>query len=184
LKILPEGFAMAHSVCLTVFSDNNPGLLHRVTAVFTRRKINIESLTVSETEFPGVSRYTIVINTEKDTAGKLAEQIRKIIEVHEVIVGDDEAMVSREVALIKILRREDSGLSQVITDHQLVLVSESAHVLIFERTGAVEEVSDALFALRPFGIIEFVRSGRISMAAIPSRWNEAIHSVSQGKGAE
>ena len=106
---------MAHSVCLTVFSDNNPGLLHRVTAVFTRRKINIESLTVSETEFPGVSRYTIVINAEKDIAGKLAEQIRKIIEVHEVIVGEDEAIVSREVALIKILK------SSIIRDSKTVI---------------------------------------------------------------
>jgi acetolactate synthase-1/3 small subunit len=167
---------------LTVFSDNNPGLLHRVTAVFTRRKINIESLTVSETEFPGVSRYTIVINAERDVAGKVAEQIRKIIEVHEVVVGEEESLVSREIALIKILRREDDALSQVIADHHLVLVSESAHVLIYERTGAVEEVSDALFALRPFGIIEFVRSGRISMGAIGARWSEAINAGSQGVG--
>jgi len=173
---------MARSVCLTVFSDNNPGLLHRVTAVFTRRKINIESLTVSETEFPGVSRYTIVINAERDVAGKVAEQIRKIIEVHEVVVGEEESLVSREIALIKILRREDDALSQVIADHHLVLVSESAHVLIYERTGAVEEVSDALFALRPFGIIEFVRSGRISMGAIGARWSEAINAGSQGVG--
>lgn len=173
---------MARSVCLTVFSDNNPGLLHRVTAVFTRRKINIESLTVSETEFPGVSRYTIVINAERDAAGKFAEQIRKIIEVHEVVVGEEESLVSREIALIKILRREDDALSQVIADHHLVLVSESAHVLIYERTGAVEEVSDALFALRPFGIIEFVRSGRISMGAIGARWSEAINAGSQGVG--
>lgn len=173
---------MARSVCLTVFSDNNPGLLHRVTAVFTRRKINIESLTVSETEFPGVSRYTIVINAERDAAGKVAEQIRKIIEVHEVVVGEEESLVSREIALIKILRREDDALSQVIADHHLVLVSESAHVLIYERTGAVEEVSDALFALRPFGIIEFVRSGRISMGAIGARWSEAINAGSQGVG--
>ena len=171
---------MARSVCLTVYSDNNPGLLHRVTAVFTRRKINIESLTVSETEFPGVSRYTIVIKTERENGEKIAEQIRKIIEVHEVIVGEEEEMVSREVALIKLLKSDADELARVIADHHLVLVSESMNARIYEKTGAVEEVSDTLFALRPYGILEFARSGRISMGAIASRWGGVIAEPGEG----
>ncbi len=162
---------MSASVCLTVYSDNNPGLLHRVTAVFTRRKMNIESLTVSDTELAGVSRYTIVIRSDSDAAGKIAEQIRKIIEVHEVVVGEEEAMVSREVALVKLPRSCSAGIAHVVSTHGLVLVSEGDSVVIFEKTGSVEEVSDALFALRPFGIIEFARSGRISMAALAERWS-------------
>lgn len=170
---------MARSVCLTVYSDNNPGLLHRVTAVFTRRKINIESLTVSETEFPGVSRFTIVIKTDKENGSKIAEQIRKIIEVHDVIVGEEEAMVSREVALIKLLKSDADDLARIIAEHRLVLVSESTNARIYEKTGAVEEVSDALFALRPHGILEFARSGRISMAEIAARWGGVIAESSE-----
>lgn len=170
---------MAKSVCLTVYSDNNPGLLHRVTAVFTRRKINIESLTVSETEFPGVSRFTIVIKADRENGSKIAEQIRKIIEVHDVIVGEEEAMVSREVALIKLLKSDSDDLARIITDHRLVLVSESTNARIYEKTGAVEEVSDTLFALRPHGILEFARSGRISMAAIATRWGGVIGESSE-----
>jgi acetolactate synthase I/III small subunit len=165
---------MIRHICLTVYSDNNPGLLHRVTAVFTRRKLNIESLTVSETQFPGISRYTIVAAMDREYAERIAEQIRKIIEVHDVFVGDEEAMISREVALIKLRHQNRSDHSKVVGEHQLVLVATSVDAIIYEKTGSVEEVSDALFALRPYGILEFARSGRISMHSLGSGWGATV----------
>jgi acetolactate synthase-1/3 small subunit len=154
---------MSDCFSIIVYSDNFPGLLHRITAIFTRRKLNIESLTVSNTEVPGISRYTIVINSGREVADKVAQQIRKVIEVHEVCVIPDPETVNREVALIKVQNSAALRESTVMRELGLTRIHEDQDVQLFQMTGTPSQIDGAVQALSSFEIVEFVRSGRISM---------------------
>ena len=88
---------------IIVFSYNVPGLLYRISGLFLKRKINIESLTVSETEKEGVSRFTIVVDMDETLANKLARQIERIVEVSEVHVADEDGVIGREMILVRIV---------------------------------------------------------------------------------
>ncbi len=154
---------MKNNFTLSIYSDNSPGLLHRITVLFTRRKLNIESLTVSETETSGISRFTIVVNSDFDTATKVAKQIRRIIEVHEVFVSRDEELVVREVAIFKVNRDQSEDLNSVACSYAMRTLHEHSDSIVLEMTGSEEDINQALKALSPFGVKEFVRSGRIGV---------------------
>lgn len=100
---------------LCIFSENSPGVLHRITTLFTRRKLNIESLTVSETEKPGISRFTIVVVREREFAYKVADQIQRIIEVSDVYVCEDADLIFKEIALYKVASADSALRSQIET---------------------------------------------------------------------
>ena len=89
---------------ILAYTDNSPGVLQRLTIVFTRRKLNIESLTVSETEKPDVSRFTIVARCPREVAQKVANQIKRIVEVRDVVLCEDTDVCFRELALFKVRR--------------------------------------------------------------------------------
>ena len=148
-----------HTFC--IYSNNSPGMLHRITVLLTRRKLNIESLTVSETETAGVSRFTIVVNVDRDIAEKVARQIRRIVDVHEVFLCSDEELLNREVAMFKVRRSPE--LDQVRASLPVHVVHEYENSMVLEQTGTEEEINATLQKFSPFGVVEFVRSGRIAM---------------------
>lgn len=115
---------MTSNFTLSVYSENSPGVLHRITVLFTRRKLNIESLTVSETETHGVSRFTIVVQTEGDTVAKVSRQIRRIIDVHEVVVSRDEDLIVSEIAMYKV-GAKGADIRDVIDRNSLKLSYEN-----------------------------------------------------------
>jgi len=133
---------MAQSFTLTAITENSPGVLHRITDLFTRRKINIESLSVSETEKKGVSRFTIVVKTEKDLAEKVVKQIKRVVEVLDAYVCRDSHLILREGALIKVNVEKPEDRAEIEA-----LVSRY----------------DAEVLLEAKGIVEFIRSGRIAL---------------------
>jgi acetolactate synthase I/III small subunit len=152
---------------ISAFTENNIGLLGRITIIFTRRRINIESLSVSETERKGVSRFTIVIKSKREVVEKLVKQIRKIIEVLAVFGYENEDLVFNELAFFKIRRGpvlQTLEISRLADQHEakLVLSEENYHIL--EKAGTEEDIYSFFKTLKPFGIMEFVRSGRISLA--------------------
>jgi acetolactate synthase I/III small subunit len=161
---------MAIRYTLCVFSENLPGVLQRITTIFTRRKINIESLTVSETEKPGVSRYTIVVQCERAITEKVADQIRRVIEVLDVYVCDDEELVFKEVALYKVAavgeeKRRD--VEELARRYGAAIVFSKPGQLVLEMMGAEREVQALYAVLEPFGMLEFVHSGRIAILKEP-----------------
>lgn len=157
---------MAHRITVTVITENSPGVLHRITDLFTRRKINIESLTVSETETKGLSRFTIVVKTERTLIRTIVKQIRRIIEVHDAYACENRHLVFKEVALFKVKtsdaerRRE---LMELTHRYNAQVVSGDNDYLIVEKTGREDDISALYLLLEPFGIIEFIRSGRIAL---------------------
>jgi len=151
---------------ISAFAENKPGVLYRVTDLFLRRKINIESLTASETEKVGISKFTIVVDADANIVEKIVKQLYRIIEVIKVSENLDRDIVFREIALIKVhakdlnSRQEIDHLTQLFKAKIIHVTKES---LIVEIAGDEEEIIGLFNLLKPFGIKEFVRSGRISV---------------------
>jgi len=158
-----------YTIC--VFTENTIGLLNKITIIFTRRRINIESLTVSETERKGISRFTIVIKHEKrEEVEKLVRQIRKIIEVLAVFGYLNEDIVYNEIALYKIstpLNGKSVDVETINKVYKAWVVYWGLDYVVIEKTGTETEIFDFFRYIKPQGIIEFVRSGRVAVGKTP-----------------
>lgn len=155
-----------YTIC--VFTSNSIGLLNRITIIFTRRRINIESLTVSETERKGVSRFTIVIKHDsREEVEKLVRQIRKIVEVLAVFGYLNNEIVYNEIALYKLstpLGSKPLDVDTINKKHKAWVVYWGLDYVVVEKTGNETEIFDFLAYLRQqHDILEFVRSGRIAV---------------------
>ncbi|MCX7996404.1 MAG: acetolactate synthase small subunit [Patescibacteria group bacterium] len=157
---------MSQKFTITVFSENKPGLLYRISGLFLKRKINVESLTVSEVDKQGLSRFTIVVHQNKDTVQKVVKQLYRIVEVVKVYENLDEELVTKEIAFIKVSaknperRREIEDIAYLF-DAKVVYVG--ADFMVIEKTGKEDTIDSLVSLLRPMGIKEFTRSGRIAV---------------------
>ena len=158
-----------YTIC--VFTENSIGLLNKITIIFTRRRLNIESLTVSETERKGVSRFTIVIkHDQREAVEKLVRQIRKVVEVLAVFGYLNEDIVYNEIAMFKIPTPLDSkplDMETINRVHKAYLVYWGLDYMVLQKTGTEEEIFDFFKYIKPFGILEFIRSGRIAVGKTP-----------------
>lgn len=152
---------------LTIFTENIPGVLYRIADVFLRRKINVESLTVSELYPPDRSRFTVVINTEEEQIKKIAAQIEKIIEVLEVYYNTDEGLIFHEIALIKI---KITGLEDLSKLQKIVSESPTAKIfsvyedsIVIEESGTETEVRSFIEKIKNFKIEDLAISGRTAV---------------------
>lgn len=160
---------MIQPFTLSIFTENRVGLLHRITTIFTRRHINIDSFTTSESEVAGIYRFTIVIHTTEEQVVKLRKQIDKIIGVIKAFVLRDEDVVLQELALYKISTEKyvNGTLEKIIRDnHARVLAIEKDYVMI-EKTGYPSETQALFHELEKFGIEGFSRSGVIAISKKP-----------------
>lgn len=157
---------MLRHYTIAVFAENSPGVLHRVTAVFTRRKTNIDSLTVSETERSGVARFTIVVRSEDEPVSLIVKQIARIIEVVDVFYAENDALIFKEIAFYKVRTSAPESRNAVEEEahrHRAIVVYAEPDYLVVEKTGTEEEISSLYFLLERFGVAEFIRSGRIAI---------------------
>ncbi|MCB0339066.1 MAG: acetolactate synthase small subunit [Bdellovibrionales bacterium] len=151
---------------IVIFSENKPGVLQRMTAMFTRRRLNIESLTVSETEQEGISRFTVALSCSADVAEKLVKQIRRIVEVADAYFREDQDLLFREIAFIRVqansaARREE--IEEFARRYGASITYANHESLVVEKTGDEEEINFLLELFGPYGVTEFVRSGRIAV---------------------
>jgi acetolactate synthase-1/3 small subunit len=155
---------MIHLFTLGIFTEDKIGLLNRTTGIFTRRNISIESLTVSETEITGVFRFNIKIKTTFEQVEKVKNQIEKLIEVIRVQVYEEHETIYQEIALYKVPTvrlLESDSIEKLIRKHAARILYVGPEFLVIEKTGHKEETQSLFQDLEEFGIIEFVRSGRI-----------------------
>ncbi len=152
---------------LSVLTEDKSGLLNHITIIFTRRNINIASLNVSTTEVDGVSRFTIVVRCTRERIEKVVKQIRKLIDVLGAFVYDDDEIYYQEIALYKVPTQvflNDSKIEDLVRNNGArILVIEQDHIII-EKTGHKQETHDLYKKLEPYGLLEFVRSGRIAIS--------------------
>lgn len=158
-----------YTIC--VYGENAIGLLNKITILFTRRRVNIESLTVSETVRKGVSRFTIGIKHEKrEEVEKLVRQIRKVVEVLAVFGYLNQDIVYNEIALFKIptpVNAKPLDIDTINKVYKAWVVYWELDYVVIEKTGTEEQIFEFFRYLKPHGITEFVRSGRVAVGKTP-----------------
>jgi len=153
-----------------VLVEDKPGVLDRVASLFRRRAYNIESLAVGHTDREGVSHVTIVMNADDRTARLVEANLYKLVNVLDVQDVSNVPAVTRDLALIKVRADHErrSEVLQIAEVFRARVVDVSPEALIFEITGTEEKLNGLVDVLRPFGILELARTGRVAMARATS----------------
>ncbi len=152
---------------ISVYTENNPGLLNRIATIFLKRHINIESLNVSRSEIENVHRFTIVARMKELAVKKLVGQIEKQIEVIKAYYHTDDEIIFHETALYKMassLLFEQREIQNVIKNSSANIVTVDPEFFVIEKTGRRKDTEELYDQLEPYGIMQFVRSGRISIS--------------------
>ncbi len=155
---------------ITVFSENHIGLLTRITIIFTRRKVNIESLTVSESAITGVFKFTIVVKTTRDQTIKIVSQIEKQIDVLKAFYHTNDEIIYQEIALYKVPTEAlyDSDTVETIVRKASARILEiTREYVVIEKTGHTEETQALFEELNKFKVLQFIRSGRVALTRDP-----------------
>ncbi len=151
---------------LSVLVENKPGVLNRIAGLFARRGFNIESLAVGETEDPKISRMTITLDGYDQPLEQVTKQLHKLINVIKITDLDPASSVDRELVMVKV--KADPGtrseIMQITEIFRAKIIDVSKTMLVIEVTGTREKVTAFMKLLRPFGIVELVRTGRIAMS--------------------
>lgn len=150
---------------LVVLVEDKPGVLDRVASLFRRRGFNIESLTVGHTEHPGISRMTITLDSNRAGAERVITYLYKLVNVIQVEDLTNRPMVSRDLSMIKIKVTPDNRTEamQLVDVFRGRIVDVGNGSMIIEITGDKEKIDGFVDVLRPFGIIEMVRTGLVAM---------------------
>src|SRR5690606_3826746 len=150
---------------LSVLVENTPGVLARITALFSRRGFNIDSLAVGVTEHPDISRITIVVSVEDFPLEQVTKQLNKLVNVLKIVELEPGQAVQRELVLVKV-RADNETRSQIVEIVQLFrakTVDVSPEAVTIEATGSSDKLSAMLKMLEPFGIKELVQPGTIAI---------------------
>jgi acetolactate synthase-1/3 small subunit len=154
---------------LSVLVEDQPGVLARISSLFSRRGFNIDSLAVGPTEMVGVSRMTIVVNVEELPLEQVTKQLNKLVNVLKIVELDPDSAVQRELLLVKV-RADMESRSHVLESVQLFrakVVDVAPDTVTVEATGSRDKLEALLRVLEPFGIKELVQSGMVAVGRGP-----------------
>ena len=162
---------------LSVYSENNIGLLNRISAIFQRRHINIESINSSPSEIEGVSRITMVVYLDEINMKKIIGQIEKQVEVIKAFYHTEEETIYQVSGLFKIksdLLFEERQIQNIIKESNARIVTVNKEFFVLEKSGRKEEVMELHKKLQSFGIMQFTRSGRIAVTKDEMKISEML----------
>ena len=162
---------------ITVYTENQIGLINRIAIMFSRRKINIESLNTSPSEVEGIHRFTIVINETEEVVRKLCRQLEKQVEILKAYFNTNEEIIWQELALYKVSTDEIAEkvkVERLLREYGARAVVIRKDYTVFETTGQREETDRLLEVLEPLGLIEFVRSARVAIIKDSSGFHEKL----------
>src|SRR5580692_12572085 len=168
---------MKQEFTVTVYTENQVGLLNRIAIIFSRRKINIESLNTSPSEIEGIHRFTIVINEFEEVVRKLCRQIEKQVEVLKAYYNTNDEIIWQELALYKVPTDEVAEkvkVERLLREYGARAVVIRKDYTVFETTGQREETDKLVEALEPYGLIEFVRSARVAIIKDSNGFHEKL----------
>ena len=172
---------------ITVYAENQVGLLVRIAIIFSRRKINIESINSSPSEIESISRFTLVIHETEDVIKKVARQIEKQVEVVKVYYNTNDEIVWQELALYKVSTDEIAEKVQVerlLRQYGARAVAIRKDYTVFETTGHREETERLIDYLSPYGLIEFVRSARVAIIKDSAGFHEKLKEFEDAQPGE
>ena len=151
---------------VTVYSENQVGLLNQISIIFTRRQLNIESLSVSGSAIEGVHKFTITTYSDRETMEKLVKQIEKRIDVLRAFFYTDDEIIFQEVALYKVPTdklRVDRSFEDLIRKHNARILEVNRTYTVIEKSGHPDETQSLFEELSRYDVMQFVRSGRVAI---------------------
>jgi acetolactate synthase-1/3 small subunit len=157
---------MKQEFTISLFSENHIGILNQITIILTRRQINIESITASESAVKGVHLLTLVVKTTPDMVRKIARQMEKLVEVLKVFVHTSDEIIYQEIALYKVTTKglmSGNIIDNLVRTNNARVMVVSPEYIIIEKTGHKSEIYDLLSHLEPYGVLQFARSGRVAI---------------------
>ena len=152
---------------ISVYTENNVGLLHRLSAIFLKRHINIESFSTSESEIKDVFRFIIVVKMNKSDVEKVAKQIEKQVEVIKAFYHTDSETIFQESALYKMKSSslfEERHIQNIIKESNARIVTVNPEFFVIEKTGFRDDTEKLYRDLKAYGLLQFTRSGRIAVS--------------------
>jgi len=167
---------------VSVYTENNIGLLNRISAIFQRRHINIESINSSVSEIESVSRWTIVVNLTEEQMKKIIGQIEKQVEVIKAYYHTDEEIIYQESCIFKMksdLLFDERQIQNIIKDSNARIVTVNKEFFVIEKSGRKEEIELLHRELSVFGIMQFTRSGRISVSKEEMKITKMLEAFNQ-----
>ena len=168
---------------ITVFSENTPGLLNQISIIFTRRQINVETLSVSPSSMKGVHKFTISVYCDEATIVKVIDQIDKRVDIIKAYYNVDEELVYQEIALYKVMTEtllESAEVERIIRKYNARILEIDKVFTVIEKTGHQEETQKLFEELNKFKVMEFIRSGRIAVTKLPNeRLSDYLEKIEQ-----
>tara|TARA_R110001632_G_scaffold231159_1_gene369381 strand:- start:2277 stop:2804 length:528 start_codon:yes stop_codon:yes gene_type:complete len=162
---------------VSIYTENNIGLLNRISAIFQRRHVNIESINTSVSEIEGVSKFTIVVHLTEERMKKILGQIEKQVEVIKAYYHTDDETIYQESCMFKLqsdLLFEERQIQNIIKESNARIVTVNKEFFVIEKSGKKEEIELLYRELKPFGILQFTRSGRISVSKQPMNISQML----------
>jgi acetolactate synthase-1/3 small subunit len=178
---------MKQEFTITVYTENQIGLLNRIAIMFSRRKINIESLNTSPSEIEGIHRFTIVIQEFEEVVKKLVRQVEKQVDVLKAYYNTNDEIIWQELALYKVPTEEIAEkvkVERLLREHGARAVVIRKDYTIFETSGHREETDKLISVLEPYGLIEFVRSARVAIIKNSAGFHEKLREFEQAEPSE
>ena len=150
---------------LSVLVENKPGVLTRVSGLFARRSFNIKSLAVGETEQPGISRMTIIVEADSAPIAQVKRQLNKLINVLKIVELHPEESVERRLLMMKVRADESrrTGVLQIVDLFRAHVVDVQPESVVIESIGSLPKLEALLRAMEPYGVIELVQSGAVAI---------------------
>lgn len=172
---------MKETFTITAFSENHIGLLNRVTIIFSRRQVNIETLTVGPSAMKKVHKFTITVKEEREKVEKIVKQIDKLVEVIKAFYHTDDEIIYQEIALYKVatdLLLNSNKIENLIRKSGARIVEVTPVYTVVEKMGSAEETQELFDELKKIGILQFTRSGRIAVTRLSE---ELLHNYLKEK---
>ena len=172
---------------ISVLTEDKPGLLNKLTIILNRKKINIQSLNVSTTEIAGVSRYTLVVEESREELLKIVQQIRKLIDVLGAFLYEENEVYYKEIALYKLSLdafKKSGAIESILKKYSASILAIEDDQIVLEKTGSKQDTHQLYEALEPFGILEFVRSGRVALSKSKRKTEAFIHELETSNSNE
>jgi len=157
---------MKQEFTISLFTEDHIGILGQITIILTRRQINIDSITASESAVKGVQLLTIVVKTTNEMIQKVARQMEKLVDVMKVFVHTSDQIIYQEIALFKVTTKglmSGNVIDHVVRAHNARILEVSPEYIVLEKTGHKTEITELLSQLEPYGVLQFARSGRVAI---------------------
>jgi len=171
---------MKKEYTLTIFSENKTGVLSRVVGIITRRHINIESISASNSAIEGIHKIMVVINVTEDMVKKVVATIDKQIDIMKAFYYDKSDIVYQEIALYKVPTEafyEGDTVEQLVRKYDARILRIERQYIVIEKTGHPEQTESLLKELQGIGIYEFVRSGAVAIVKPMERLNTYLSNI-------